>query len=100
MASRTASADELNNMSETIAAFGDVPATFGELVDLTGNIHYNNVQIRNTLNQPITIKFGSSEVIFNENDIDTFDFFQINGSITYKYNSAAPTAGELKFRAW
>ena len=91
-----------NSISETSVAFGAVGAGYGDVVDLGATVH-NHVVVDNTLDNPITLRFGEGAtytVVLAANEDITLQWFTHSGKIEIKHNGVAPTAGAIKVRSY
>lgn len=85
-----------NIITESIKAFGDVPAAYGTLVTLNAAYTYTHFLVVNSLDNDVVIKFGDNEITFQANKDIWMDGLKYSGTITYKYKSSAPTVGSLQ----
>lgn len=84
-----------NIIEEVIKAFGDVPATFTTLIDLGTIYTYQHLLIINSLDEDITIKFGTKNITFQAGKDLWMDNFKFDGILQYKYNTV-PTSGSIQ----
>jgi hypothetical protein len=88
-----------NIIEESIKAFGDVPATYETLIDLTATYPtyiYTHLIIVNSLDTDTTIKLGDNEFTVQALKDIWFDNLRYNDVVEYKYKSGAPTVGNLQ----
>lgn len=100
-----------NYLSDVKKNFGDVAASFTEVVDLQELYMFRALQIFSTLNEPVKIRFYNpvsatwselyipsrgSGVSFGQ----SLDNFHHNGVIELKYIVDAPTEGFIKITSW
>lgn len=85
-----------NILVEAIKAFGDVPASYGTLIDLGTSYTYTHFLVVNSLDADIMIKFGDSEITFQANKDIWMDGIKLDGVIQYKDKSGSPTSGNLQ----
>ena len=93
-----------NYVRDTVIAFGDVPATYEELVDLGTDYMFRGVMLYSSLDELVSLKFANAES--DELNIPAGWQFQPNiefwhdGVIEIKHNGDAPTEGFLKIVSW
>ena len=88
-----------NIIREAIKAFGDVPASFDTLIDLTSVnplYIYTHLIIVNSLDENVTIKIGDNELTVQALKDIWMDGLNYNGLIEYEYSVGAPTEGSLQ----
>ncbi|GAG05024.1 unnamed protein product [marine sediment metagenome] len=94
-----ASQFNINIINEAIKVFGDVPDTFGTLIDLT-SINplyiYTHIIVVNSLDKNVKIKIGGNELTIQALKDIWMDKLSYNGIIEYKYVSDAPIEGSLQ----
>ena len=94
----------LNDVVQSIRAFGDIPATYSVLTNLEKETAYTHLILVNTTDQPVTLKFLNSaktvELQVDANMSITLDNFPHWDVILYKYTSAAPTSGFFQQISW
>jgi len=95
---------EINNIVQTKKEFGDIPATYEELVDLDVGVVYNHIILINNTDQPLVVKFENSaktsELEVAQDTSITLDDCPHWGLVSYKYVSDAPVSGHLQHISW
>lgn len=95
--------DQYNFIQDVTKAFGVIPAAYASLIDLETGFHYNHIQLVNTTDEDVVVKFTNAaitaEYTIPSNSSQTLDQFSHNGVIQYKY-SAAPSTGFFKLTSW
>ena len=96
--------DSLNNIVQTVKAFGVVPVSFDTLIDLDKEKVYDGIILQNNTDVSITFKFTndtiSSEVVIESTKELVLDNFKHWDIIQYKYTSGAPTSGNVVHFSW
>jgi len=95
--------DQFNFTKEVIKAFGDVPASYSDLIDLETSYAYNHIEVVNETDSDIVLKFANTETLAEWTvpalSASVRDWFMHNGIIQYKY-VLAPTTGFFKLNSW
>jgi len=84
----------VNKIKSSDVAYGSVPASLTELIDLGTVYTYNHIVIMSSLDTSVTVKIGDNEIVIPANKNIVLDNVPYNGVISYKYNSA-PGSGNL-----
>ena len=97
--------DRFNFIKDATKAFGVIPAAYASLIDLGTDYHYNHIQLVNTTDQSVVIKFVNSAIVAEytipSNSSQTFDQFSHKDEIEYRYvGVVAPTVGFFKLTSW
>jgi len=106
MAERPSRSSILSSRTNTeinaLKAFGDVPASFGTLIDVGTDQFSTTLIVYNATNQDITLNIAetSTEIPMPAGLGITQYPFPHNGIIQYKYTSSAPTSGYLLIKSW
>ena len=95
--------DAFNFIKDVTKAFGVIPAAYAELIDLGTAFHYSRIQLINTTDADVVIKFVNiaitSEYTVPAGSAQTLDKFSHKDVIQYKYSSA-PSLGYFKLTSW
>ena len=93
-----------NYLKDTEVQFGDVPATYTEIVDLGKTRTFRGLMIYSSLDEPVSLKFDNAEsdelnVPPNWEISPNIEFWH-DGPIELKHNGDAPTEGFIKIVSW
>ncbi len=94
----------INNIMQTLKAFGEVPAVYSELVNLGKTYIFNHIMLVNETDQPVIFKLtnesGTKDIELAASRQATLDNFKHNDIIEYKYVSSVPTTGSILQFSW
>ncbi len=88
-----------NYLNSVIQVFGDITASYTNLIDLEKDITYNHQEVACSFDQPVILKYENVAIVEEElpaNVYFTRDGFHHNGLIQIKAKSALPTVGFIK----
>lgn len=88
-----------NNIKSASVAYGSITASNTALLALGTTYLYDQLIITNGTDAAVTITIGSNDLYVAANKTITMDKVSINGTISIKYSSSAPTVGSLEIYA-
>lgn len=97
--------NHINDPRDATMAFGDVPASYGDLIILgTAHVFSRFLYEAFLLDKDVTLRFGQNagdrELNIPALSSKTYDELYHNGIIQIKHNGAAPTAGIIQVTSW
>ena len=91
----------INNIKETVIAYGSVTAAYVQYIDLGTDYVYTNMQIVSDLDEDAIIRIGTTNTVISLAGEDK-DYQNLNhqGIMYIKRRVGASTSGEIIIRHW